>query len=38
MKERYPAFIEKVPAQYLASMLGTTPRHLNRIRKAKSSK
>ena len=38
MQEKYPAFIQKIPAQYLASMLGTTLRHFNRIRKAKSKK
>jgi CRP-like cAMP-binding protein len=29
-----PEFIQKVPLLYLASMLGTTPRHLSRIRKS----
>jgi CRP/FNR family transcriptional regulator, anaerobic regulatory protein len=38
MQEKFPAFIRRVPVQYLASMLGATPRHLNRIRKAKSKK
>jgi CRP-like cAMP-binding protein len=29
-----PEFIQQVPLLYLASMLGTTPRHLSRIRKS----
>jgi len=29
-----PEFIQKVPLIFLASMLGTTPRHLSRIRKS----
>lgn len=27
-----PHFLQQVPLQYLASMLGVTPRHLSRIR------
>lgn len=32
MRENQPRFIQEVPDKYLASMLGTTPRHLSRIR------
>jgi hypothetical protein len=28
-----PLLLEQVPLQYLAAMLGITPRHLSRIRK-----
>lgn len=36
MMETQPRFIREVPLQYIASMLGTTPRHLSRIRKSLS--
>jgi CRP/FNR family transcriptional regulator, anaerobic regulatory protein len=36
MMETQPRFIREVPQQYVASMLGTTPRHLSRIRKSLS--
>lgn len=32
MLENYPRFNKEVPAKYIASMLGITPRHLSRIR------
>lgn len=32
MREHQPRFIREVPDKYLASMLGTHPRHLSRIR------
>jgi CRP/FNR family transcriptional regulator, anaerobic regulatory protein len=38
MLNRWPQFIQKVPVQYVASMLGTTPRHLSRIRRARAGK
>jgi len=32
MLEKEPALIQQIPLQYLASILGVTPRHLSRIR------
>lgn len=32
MLEKEPELIQKIPLQYLASILGVTPRHLSRIR------
>ena len=32
MLEKEPALIQQIPMQYLASILGVTPRHLSRIR------
>ncbi len=32
--EKDPHLLQQVPLQYLASMLGVTPRHLSRIRKS----
>lgn len=32
MMQKEPALIQKIPLQYLASILGVTPRHLSRIR------
>jgi CRP/FNR family transcriptional regulator, anaerobic regulatory protein len=33
MMAKEPALIQQIPLQYLASILGVTPRHLSRIRK-----
>jgi CRP/FNR family transcriptional regulator, anaerobic regulatory protein len=33
MMEKEPVLIQQIPLQYLASILGVTPRHLSRIRK-----
>lgn len=33
MLEQEPHLLQQIPLQYLASMLGVTPRHLSRIRK-----
>jgi CRP/FNR family transcriptional regulator, anaerobic regulatory protein len=32
MLREEPYFLQQIPLQYLASMLGVTPRHLSRIR------
>lgn len=34
MAKNWPRFIQQIPVMYIASMLGITPRHLSRLRKA----